>query len=147
MKIFSAVLFFLFAAVHAQQPSHDSSSALLQEFQLLADRWRAAYDSKDAQNLSPMYAENSEYISSHVAGYIAHGHDAVINNFQKGMDTGGFIDSLQVLSLTSSCSMVAVVTRYTGTAGGKDVDGRNLLVWKKIGGKWLVVTHMTSVKD
>ncbi len=131
----------------AQQTAGDSSNTITAEIRQLAEKWRVAYNSKDAKNLLPMYAENSEYISAHVDGYIADGHDAVIKNFQKGMDGGGYLDSLQILSLTSSCDILVIVTRYTGTAGGKNVDGRNLLVWKKINGQWLVVTHMTAVKE
>ncbi len=161
MKIFfTLIVFACFTFVAAAQENigekspvpesngnDDSSNALMAEFQKLAEQWRLAYDSKDAKNLIPLYAENSEYISAHVNGYIARGLDAVIKNFQKGIDGGGFLDTIEVLSITSSCNIAAVVTRYTGTAGGRKVDGRNLLVWKMIDGKWLVVTHMTAVRE
>jgi ketosteroid isomerase-like protein len=126
----------------------DSSNVLAAtEFKNLAEIWRQAYNSKDAANLSSLYAQDAQYISAHVDGYIADGHDAVIENFQRGMDSGGYIDSVELLSINSSCGIATVVSRYRGTAGGQKVDGRNLLVWKKIKGKWLVVTHMTVVKD
>lgn len=125
----------------------DSSNVLTEEFQKLAEIWRQAYNSKDAANLSPLYAQDAQYISAHVDGYIAVGHDAVIKNFQNGMDSGGYLDSVEILSINFSCDLATVVSRYHGLAGGQIVDGRNLLVWKHINGKWLIITHMTVVKD
>ena len=63
------------------------------------------------------------------------------------MDSGGYLDSIEILSINSSCDISTVVSRYRGTAGGQNVDGRNLLVWKRLDGKWLIVTHMTVVRD
>lgn len=125
----------------------DSSDGLTVEFKNLAEEWREAYNSKDAANLSPLYAQDAQYISAHVDGYIANGHDAVIENFRKGMNRGGYIDSVELLSLNSSCDIATVVSRYRATDGSQKADGRNLLVWKKIDGKWLIITHMTVVKD
>jgi ketosteroid isomerase-like protein len=125
----------------------DSSNVLTEKFQKLAEIWRQAYNSKNSANLSPLYADNAQYISAHVNGYIADGHDAVIKNFQRGMDSGGYLDSVEILSINFSCNLATVVSRYRGLAGGQKVDGRNLLVWKRINDKWLIVTHMTVVKD
>ncbi|HEX9614193.1 MAG TPA: hypothetical protein VGA55_01735 [Bacteroidota bacterium] len=71
----------------------------------------------------------------------------MIANFQKGMDAGGYLDSIEVLSLVFSCDLASVVTRYPGRAGGRNVDGRDLLVWRKLHGTWRVATHMTAVRD
>jgi ketosteroid isomerase-like protein len=125
----------------------DSSAVLMNEFRRLAEVWKQAYNTREAANLLPLYAQDAEYISAHVDCYIAHGRDAVIRNFQKGIDGGGYLESLEVLSMKSSCDIATIVSRYRGTAAGHDVDGRNLLVWKRIDGKWLVVTHMTAVQE
>ena len=123
-----------------------SSTELETEFKNLAEVWREAYNSKDAANLSPLYAQDAQYISAHVDGYIADGHDAIIENFQRGMDSGGHIDSVELLNVNSSCDIATVVGRYRATNGDQKADGRNLLVWKRIDGKWLINTHMTVVK-
>ena len=125
----------------------DSPNEPEAQFKNLAEIWRHAYNSKDAANLSPLYAEDAQYISAHVNGYIADGHDAIIENFQRGMDSGGYIDSVELLSINSSCDIATLVSRYRATNRDQKADGRNLLVWKKIGGKWLIVTHMTVVKE
>lgn len=127
--------------------SQSDSSSLFSEFERLAEVWKQAYNSKDAANLSPLYADDAQYISAHVDGYIADGHDAVLKNFQKGMDGGGYINSVEILSINSSGDIATVVSRYRGIAGGQAVDGRNLLVCKRIDGRWLIITHMTVVRD
>lgn len=124
-----------------------NNDSLFSNFHQLAEEWRIAYNSKDAHNLDPLYAPDAAYISAHVDGYIAQGHEAVINNFQKGMDSGGYLDSIEVISVTASPELTTIVTRYTGLAGGQKVDGRNLLIWKNIDGRWKIVTHMTVVKE
>ena len=150
MKNFIRAISFIVVAscVSAQQQTEvDSSKKYLIEFQSLAEQWKNAYNSKDAKNLIPLYAEHSQYISAHVEGYIADGRDRVIANFYKGIIGGGYIDSLEILSIESSCDIIAMVTRYRGIAGGQKVDGRNLLVWERIDGRWQIIRHMTAVRD
>ncbi|HEX9614194.1 MAG TPA: hypothetical protein VGA55_01740 [Bacteroidota bacterium] len=51
----------------------DSSAVYAAEFRQLAEQWKQAYNSKDAGNLAPLYAEDAQYISAHVDGCIADG--------------------------------------------------------------------------
>ncbi len=154
MKNSFVIIFSLFLATSAMAQSNRypedtavNSDSLKQVFQPMVDRWREAYRTKDATRLSSFYAGNSEYISAHVPGYICHGHAAVIANIQKGIDGGGTIDTLQILSANSSYDMVTLVCRYVGAANGQNVDGRSLLVMKRIDGRWLIVTQITTVKE
>jgi ketosteroid isomerase-like protein len=137
MKITSTfiVLLCCLTTVAARQQG-DPSPLSRTDLHRLSQQWKQAYNSKDSKNLVPLYAMDAEYISAHVPGCVARGRDAVIANFQAGIDTGGFIDSIDVLSTHASCDLVTLVTRYRGTAGGQKVDGN-----------WLIVTHMTAVKD
>jgi len=52
----------------SQTNKNESSQKLKQEFEHQTEQWKEAYNSKDAQNLVPLYAEEACYISSHVAG-------------------------------------------------------------------------------
>ena len=126
--------------ISAQQTSYD-------EFSQLADQWKQAYNSKDAKNFLPLYAEHTVYISAHVPGYEANGRENVIANFQKGMNQGGHIDSVRILSVNVSCDLASVVTRYDANNSGVTVNGRNILIAKNIGGSWKIITHMTVTKD
>lgn len=113
----------------------------------LAVEWKNAYNGKDARKLEPLYAENAEYISAHVDGYHARGRAAVIANFQRGIDGGGSITALDVLSTVHTREMASMVTRYVAVNSGRRVEGRNLLVLKKGDAGWRIVTHMTVVKE
>jgi hypothetical protein len=40
-----------------------------------------------------------------------------------------------------------LVSIYEATNNGQKVSGRNLIVLRKLGGKWLIVSHMTVVPE
>jgi ketosteroid isomerase-like protein len=132
-------------STYAQSNNELDLKKLLQEFQLNTENWRQAYNSNDAQNLVPLYTEDADYISSHVLGLEAIGRDKLIANFQNGMNMGGHIDSIEILKMNVSCDIATLLCKYTATNSGVTVTGRNLLVMKKINGKWLISLHMTVV--
>ncbi len=147
----SGFVFMLFIAImadtgaYAQSKIDTNSEELLQEFQQTTEKWMLAYNSEDAQNLVPLYAEDADYISSHVAGLEANGRSKLIENFQKGMSMGGHIDSIDILKIEVSCDMATLLCRYQANNNGEIAIGRNLLVMKKIDGVWLISLHMTFV--
>jgi uncharacterized protein (TIGR02246 family) len=128
--------------VQSQPVSGDSGSA---EFRQLAARWIAAYNGTDANALAPLYTEDAQYISGHVPGLVADGRKRVVANFQKGMSTGGHIDSLEVLSVNQSCDLATVLCRYHANNSGQKASGRTLLILRKTGGRWRIAVHMTVV--
>jgi ketosteroid isomerase-like protein len=109
------------------------------------ETWQSAYNSGDAQNLVPLYAEDATYSSSHVAGLEAIGRDKLIANFQNGMKMGGHIDKIEILSANVSKDMASLYCKYQVTNSGVTVSGRNLLVLRKVKGKWIIISHMTVV--
>lgn len=127
--------------------AEDSSNEVPAEFLRLAEKWKQIYNGKEAAKFTALYTEDAQYLSAHVAGYIANGRDAVIANFQRGMDNGGALERLEVLSSNSSCDLAAVMCRYVAVNGGLRVEGRNLLVLKRSEGKWLIASHITVVRD
>ncbi len=145
MKLFFnliAIACFAFTATAQEGAVRD-----INQFPRLAEKWRLAYNSMDTAMLATMYSNDAEYISAHVNGYILHGRDQVIANFKKGAESGGRLDTVQVLSVNSSGDMATVVTKYVGIAEGKKVNGRNLLFCKHVNSRWMIVTHMTVVRD
>jgi ketosteroid isomerase-like protein len=146
--LFALVFIVLQSDVPAQESAApDPAASQTAHFRMLASKWQEAYNSKVARNFVQLYADSAEYISAHVAGYVAHGRAEVIANFQRGMDMGGHIDSIEVQSITTSGDLASVVCRYKALAGGKSVEGRNILVCKRIRGSWLIITHVTVVRD
>ena len=147
INLLPAFLFVLFLAnnVQAQSKVNSNSRDLLAKFQKQTDKWAKAYNSKNAQNLAPLYTEDATYISSHVAGLEAIGRDKLIANFQTGMSMGGHIDSVEILSMNTSGDLATLLCKYQATNNGRTVTGRNLLVLRKINRVWLIVVHMTVV--
>lgn len=142
----SDVTFTAAPAAAAPQDRSDSLSASLREqFSALAQTWLRAYNSNDTIALAGMYTADAQYISSHVRGLVAQGRDRLIANFQDGIKMGGHIDSVSVLSVQASCDLVTLLCKYEATNSGQKAVGRNLLVLKKVGSRWLIVLHMTVV--
>ncbi len=123
----------------------DSTDRVAEHFNELAQIWMRAYNNNDSTTLTGLYTPDAEYISSHVQGLVAYGRDRVIANFQKGIKSGGHIDSVSILSIQLSCDLATLLCKYEATNNGQKALGRNLLVVKKVGGKWLITLHMTVV--
>ncbi|MBN1406920.1 MAG: DUF4440 domain-containing protein [Calditrichaceae bacterium] len=114
-------------------------------FNYSVKRWQAAYNSGDAKQLIPLYAEDAVYMSSHVIGLVANGRDRIVEYFQSGISMGGHIDTIELLSITCSCELAVLVCRYEATNAGEKAIGRNMLALRKINGTWLIIKHMTVV--
>lgn len=123
----------------------DSTDRVAEHFNELAQIWMRAYNNDDSTTLAALYTPDADYISSHVQGLVAHGRDRVIANFQGGIKSGGHIDSVSILSIQLSCDLATLLCQYEATNSGQKAIGRNLLVVKKVSGKWLITLHMTVV--
>lgn len=119
--------------------------SLAVKFEKNVQTWMDAYNGGHASDLIPLYAEEAQYISGHVNGLVADGRTRVIAYFQQGMDGGGHIDLIELLSVEFSCDLAVLVCRYEATNSGQKASGRNMLVLRKTGDRWLIVTHMTVV--
>jgi Domain of unknown function (DUF4440) len=126
----------------ARQTAQLADEAILRE--LAQASWRT-HNGTDARRFIPVYDERAEYISSHVQGLVAHGRDRVIANFQSGMDLGCRLDAVEGLCVEVSSGLATLVCRHESGNSGQKVTGRNLLLLRKVGGRWLFVTHVTVV--
>jgi ketosteroid isomerase-like protein len=139
------VMFIMTIPLSAQSTDGLDTTKLMKEFRNQTENWMNAYNSRDAQNLLSLYSEDAQYISSHVAGLVAIGREKLIANFQNGMNMGGHIDGVEILSMNVSCDLATLLCRYQATNNGVTVTGRNLLILKKIDDQWLIIIHMTVV--
>lgn len=117
------------------------------EFQRLAGEWKDAYNSKDATKIALLYTEDADYTSSHVPALLAHGRKEITAYLQGGMDAGGHVDAIEILTSSASCNIAYLVCKYVATNSGQTVSGRNVIVSKKVGGKWLIAVHASIVRD
>jgi ketosteroid isomerase-like protein len=115
-----------------------------QAFLRVAEEWKAAYNAKNAAAVASLYTADGYYVSAHV---LAHGRPEIQAYFQRGIDAGGRIDSIQVLSSGHSGDLAYTVGVYEATNAGLKVRGRNVVVLRKVGDKWRMVAHETVVAD
>lgn len=144
---FVFIIFCLHYSISAQINSNHEviTDSMRFVFENNMQKWIAAYNGGNANNLIQLYTENAEYISSHIKGLVAKGRDRLIENFQNGMNMGGHIDKVEILSVNYSCELSTLICRYEATNNGQKAIGRNLLVLKKVNNAWLIITHMTVV--
>lgn len=138
-------LVFACLSISAQEKINLDSLSLKKEFTQQTSEWIRAYNSKDSKNLLPLYTEDATYISSHVQGLQLDGRKNIVSYFQDGINNGGHIDKIEILSFNFSDSIATLLCKYQATNSGITAIGRNLLVMKKVNGKWLIAVHMTVV--
>ena len=145
--ILFSIIFFLNQANYSQTYNDNSvvPDSIIALFKQNMQDWMNAYNGGDSNKLIPLYSEDAEYISSHVNELVAKGRTRLIENFQNGMNMGGHIDKIAILSINYSCELATLVCKYEAINSGQKAIGRNLLVLKKIRNKWLIITHMTVV--
>lgn len=110
----------------------------------VAEEWRAAYNAKDAAAVAALYALDAYYVSAHV---VAHGREEIQAYFQRGIDAGGHIDTIRILSSGQSGDLAYWVGTYEATNAGQSVRGRNVVALRKVRDRWLMVAHETVVAD
>jgi uncharacterized protein (TIGR02246 family) len=118
-----------------------------QQVRQISQSWMESYNRKDAAATAALYASDAYYVSQHVRGGIIQGHDALQANIQRGIDGGGHIDSVEILTLAISGDMAYSVGTYHATNAGQKVTGRNIVVCRKVDGKWLIIAHTSVVPE
>lgn len=147
MKLLSLlfILISLNSSSFSQKSDVQNADTLKVLFNTYMNKWKDAYNSGNAENLKPLYSEDAIYISSHVKGLTAEGRKQIIEYFQNGINMGGHINKIEILSLDNSCGLASLLCGYEANNNGEIALGRNLIVLKKINSTWLIIKHMTVV--
>jgi uncharacterized protein (TIGR02246 family) len=124
-----------------------SSSADAMAIRSIADHWRDAYNSGSAAEVADLYAADADYLTQHFITGIIHGRRAIQAYVQRGVDAHYHIDSIQIISMGCSGDIAYTVGRYKSTNAGRKAMGVNLVVLRKIKGRWLIVAHEAAVPD
>jgi uncharacterized protein (TIGR02246 family) len=135
------------AAAQQNNVAIDGYNIIKQEVPLNTEEWRNAYNAGDVEKLAAFYSEDADYVSPHVTGLMIHGREAIKQNFQRGIAGGGHVDSIVVQRSSYSGDLAYMVCTYQATNSGVTVHGKNVLVMKKVDGRWLIVTHASIIKD
>jgi uncharacterized protein (TIGR02246 family) len=110
----------------------------------VSEDWIRFYNSGDATKVAALYTDDGYYLSAHI---LAHGRQAIKAYWERGIKAGGHIDFVKPLTLYYTGDLAYSAGTYQATNAGVTVDGRILIVLRKVKGRWLMAAHETVVRD
>ena len=110
----------------------------------VSEDWIRLYNAGDAANVAALYTDDGYYLSAHM---VAHGRRAIEAYWERGIKAGGHMDFIKLLTLYYTGDLAYCAGTYQATNAGVTVDGRILIVLRKVNGKWLMAAHETVVRD
>lgn len=113
----------------------------------IAELWKDGYNNGNAERVAALYMEDAYYLTQHFITGIIRGRAAMTAYVQRGGDARYRIDSIQTLPLNCSDGFAYAITRYASTNGEQKAFGVNLVVLRKIDGKWYIAAHEAAVPD
>jgi uncharacterized protein (TIGR02246 family) len=151
MRVLLVLLALLPAMLCAQQPTtppHSSQAPSSQADEMdvrqVSQDWIKVYNAGDAQKVAALYTADAYYLSAHV---LAHGREAIQAYFDRGIKGGGHIDFIKPISVFIADDFAYCPGTYEATNAGVTVDGRVLIVLRRVEGRWLIAAHETVVRD
>ena len=118
-----------------------------QAISAISEAWKQGYNHGQAAQVASLYADDAYYLTQHFVSGIVHPRQQIQAYVQKGVDAHYQVDSIETLSTYCSADLAYAITRYHSTNAGQTAMGVNLVVLRKIGGKWLIVAHESAVPD
>jgi ketosteroid isomerase-like protein len=113
----------------------------------ISQDWKDGYNSGDAPKVAALYTDDAYYLTQHFVTGIVHGHAAIQAYVQLGVDAHYHLDKIDILEKHCSRDFAYAITRYESTNAGVKAFGVNLVLMKKIDGKWKIVAHESAVPD
>jgi ketosteroid isomerase-like protein len=110
----------------------------------VASAWVSLYNSGKVREVTELYATDGYYVSAHV---LAKGHEAIQRYWERGIAAGGHLDFVKPVEIRVEGGLGYFLGRYQATNAGVTVDGRILIVARKIKGVWKIAVHETVVRD
>lgn len=113
----------------------------------IAAEMKAAYNAAEPDRIAALYAPDATYLTQHFVSGIVHGRPAIRAYFKNGTDAKYKIETLDILATQCSGEFAYAITRYESNNAGVKAMGVNLVVARKVDGKWLIVAHESAVPD
>ncbi len=146
--LFSALCIALpFAAPQTASPKpegREQMSADEAAIRQVSEDWIRFYNAGGAAKVAALYTDDGYYLSAHI---LAHGRQAIEAYWERGIRAGGHIDFIKPLTLYYTGDLAYCAGTYQATNAGVTVDGRILIVLRRVNGKWLMAAHETVVRD
>ena len=118
-----------------------------QAIRSIAQQWIDFYNQGKAENVASLYTEDAYYLTQHYAEGVVHPRPMIQAYVQRGVDAHYQIDSIDVLATGCGTDFAYAITRYRSTNGAQKAMGVNLVVLRKVDGKWRIVAHEAAVPD
>jgi ketosteroid isomerase-like protein len=131
-------------AARASELSEQSTGADEAEIRQVSENWIKFYNAGDAAKVAALYTEDGYYLSAHI---LAHGRQAIQSYWENGIKAGGHIDFMKPLAVYHNGDLAYFAGVYQATNAGVTVDGRILIVLKKVNARWQMAAHETVVRD
>ncbi len=150
--MYRSLIFLLFASLaYSQQAassdSRCSSAADDRAVEQISQDWKEGYNNGDAPKVAALYTDDAYYLTQHFVTGVVHGRAAIEAYVRNGIDAHYQIDSIDIIEKHCSGNFAYAITRYKSTNGSVKAMGVNLVLMKKIDGKWKIVAHESAVPD
>lgn len=132
------------AAVEPKEHSRAVMSAEEKAIRQISEDWIRFYNAGDAAKVAALYTDDGYYLSAHI---LAHGKQAIQAYWEGGIKAGGHVDFIKPLTVYYTRDLAYCAGTYQATNAGVTVDGRILIVLRKVNGRWLMAAHETVVRD
>ena len=127
-----------------QKPCNAADETALRE---ITELWKEGYNSGNAAKVAALYTEDAYYLTQHFAEGFVHPRTQIQAYVQRGADAHYHLDAIEIVRLECSGDFAYTVTRYESTNGGQKAFGVNLVVLKRVQGRWLIAAHESAVPD
>jgi len=151
--LLSVLLLLAFPFTYGQSDLTSSSgnkkteNADIKAIRAIIQEWQDGYNSGQAAKVAELYTQDASYLTQHYISGIIHGRDSIQAYIQLGVDAKYHIDSIRIKEIHVEENFAYVITRYYSLNGGVKAFGVNLVVLKRIDGKWMIVAHEAAVPD
>jgi uncharacterized protein (TIGR02246 family) len=125
----------------AHEPAMSDDETAIRQ---VSEDWVRFYNAGDAAKVAALYTEDGYYLSAHI---LAHGRQAIQAYWERGIQAGGHLDFIKPLTVSYTGDLAYCAGIYQATNAGVTVDGRILIVLRRVNGRWLMAAHETVVRD
>jgi uncharacterized protein (TIGR02246 family) len=147
LAIFLLLAPLAFGQAFPEHPQQCGIPSVKNAIEKVAHDWKEGYNAEDPAAVAALYAEDATYLTQHFATGIVHGRRAIQAYVKVGTYAKYKIESLRVLASGCSRDFAYDITRYDSINAGQRGFGVNLVLLRKIEGKWLIVAHESAVPD
>jgi uncharacterized protein (TIGR02246 family) len=145
LKAVIFMLMFCTATAYSQQECKNAAEDMA--LRQIADTWKDAYNAGDSSKVAELYTQDAYHLTQHFVTGIVQGRANIQAYVRKGTDAHYHVDKIEVIKTACAGDFAYAISRYESTNAGQKAFGVNLLVLRKIKGKWQIVAHEAAVPD